>query len=42
MWVKIIRMKADLDAGRPIKRDHPIDLINYARFMVDFIDGRPM
>lgn len=42
MWVKVKRMEADLHAGRKVKRDHAIDLINYARFMVDFLDGREM
>jgi predicted HAD superfamily Cof-like phosphohydrolase len=42
MWVKIKRLEADIRANRPIKRDHLLDLINYSRFGVDFIDGRKM
>lgn len=42
MWVKIMRMRADLEAGRPVQRDHLIDTINYSRFGVDLLDGREM
>ncbi len=38
--VKYMRLKADILAGGVINRDHPVDLINYADFMLDFIDGR--
>lgn len=42
MWVKVIRMRADIEMGREPKRDHLVDLINYSRFGVDFLDGREM
>ena len=42
MHVKHMRMLADLNAGRPVTRDHPVDLINYAGFLVDLLDGREM
>ncbi len=42
MHVKMMRMRADLDAGRDVDRDHLIDLINYSGFGVNLLDGRPM
>ena len=42
MWVKLIRMRSDIEAGRPVNRDHLIDFINYASFGVNHLDGRPL
>lgn len=42
MHVKHMRLLADLNAGRPINRDHPRDLINYADFLMCLTDRRPM
>lgn len=42
MWLKAIRLRADIENGNPINRDHPRDLINYAGFMIDFLDGRDL
>lgn len=42
MWLKMIRMRSDVEAGHPINRDHPRDLINYADFMLCLMDGREM
>lgn len=42
LWLKMIRMRADVESGRPIARDHLVDMINYAGFGVDILDGRPL
>lgn len=42
IWVKVIRMRSDIESNRAPNRDHLIDLINYADFMVCLLDGRPM
>lgn len=42
MWLKMIRLRSDIEAGIKPNRDHPRDLINYAGFMLDLIDGRPL
>lgn len=42
IWLKAIRLRADIENGNPINRDHPRDLINYAGFMMDFLDGRDL
>ena len=42
LWIKIIRMRSDIESGRTINRDHLRDLINYAGFGMDILDGRPL
>lgn len=42
MWVKVMRMRADIESGRAPQRDHYIDLINYSGFGVDLLDGRKL
>ena len=42
MWVKMIRIRSDVEAGHAVDRDHLLDLINYASFGVNFLDGRTL
>ena len=42
MWIKMIRVRSDVEAGHAVNRDHLIDLINYASFWLNHIDGRPL
>lgn len=42
MWVKMARMKADVTSGRSPNRDHLIDIMNYANFWINHLDGRPL
>lgn len=42
LWLKMIRMRADVENGVPVDRDHLRDMINYAGFGIDIIDGRPL
>lgn len=42
IWIKVIRMRSDVEGGITVKRDHLIDLINYAVFGINLLDGRPI
>lgn len=42
LWIKIIRMRSDVEAGHVVNRDHLIDIINYANFGVNLLDGREL
>ena len=38
LWIKILRLRVNIESGEKIDRDHLIDLINYATFGVEIID----
>lgn len=42
LWVKAIRLRSDVESGAKPDRDHLIDIMNYANFWVNHLDGRPL